>query len=53
MPEYWLVTGDDETKLKAVPEDGKEPELSDYYTPSETKTHAGLALTGWATFGFL
>jgi len=30
MREYWLVTGGNESKLKAVPEDGKEPELSDY-----------------------
>ena len=28
MREYWLVTGGDESKLKAVPQDGKEPELS-------------------------
>lgn len=33
MRKYWLVTGGDESKLKAVPKDGKEPELSDYYSP--------------------
>ena len=37
MQEYWLATGGYESKLKAVPEDGKEPELSDYYSPSETQ----------------
>lgn len=60
MQEYWLVTGGDESKLKAVPEDGKEPELSDYYSPSETQKQyelafmvGGLALTGWVAFRFL
>jgi len=58
--EYWLVTGGDESKLKAVPEDGKEPELSDYYSPSEAQKQyelafmvGGIALTGWAAFRFL
>jgi len=58
--EYWLVIGGDESKLKAVPEDGKEPELSDYYSLSETKKQyelafmvCGLALTSWAAFRFL
>jgi len=53
MREYWLVTGGDESKLKAVPEDGKEPKLSDYYSPSETQQQyelafivGGLALIG-------
>ena len=60
MREYWLVTGGDESKLKAVPEDGKVTELSDYYSPSETQKQyelafivGGLALTGWAAFQFL
>jgi len=53
MREYWLVTGGDESKLKAVPEDGKAPELSDYFSPSEAQKQyelalivGGLALTG-------
>jgi len=60
MREYWLVTGGDESKLKAVTEDGKAPELSDYYSPSEAQKQyelafivGGLALTGWAAFRFL
>ena len=55
MREYWLVTGGDESKLKAVTEDGKAPELSDYYSPSELKnnTVGGLALAGWAALRFL
>jgi len=60
MREYWLVTGGDESKLKAVPEDGKAPELSDFYSPSEAQKQyelafivGGLALTGWAAFRFL
>jgi len=43
MRKYWFVTGCDESKLKAVPEDGKEPELSDYYSPSETQKQCELA----------
>jgi len=42
--EYWLVTGVDETKLKAFPEDGKKPELSDYYLPSEAQKSSSLHL---------
>ena len=59
MRKYWPVTGSDESKLKALPEDGKEPELPDYYSPSETQIQyelafvvGGLALTGWAAFRF-
>jgi len=44
MQEYWLATGGYESKLKAVPEDGKEPELSDYYSPSEAKNNMSLHL---------
>ena len=47
MREYWLVTGGDESKLKAVPEGGKEPELSDYYSPSETQKLYKLAFYSW------
>ena len=60
MREYWLVTGGDESKLKAVPEDETEPKLSDYYSPSKAQKEyelafmvGGLALTGWAAFRFL
>jgi len=44
MREYWLVTGGNESKLKAVPEDGKAQELSDYYSPSEAKNNMNLHL---------
>jgi len=61
MREYWLVPGGDESKLKAVQEDGKVPELSDYYnSPSEAQKQyelafivGGLALTGLVAFWFL
>jgi len=60
MRECWLVTGCDESKLKAVSDDGKAPELSGYYSPPEAQKQyelalivGDLALTGWAAFRFL
>jgi len=54
------LTGNGESKLKVVPEDGEVPELSDYYPPSEAQKQyelayivGDLALAGWAAFRFL
>lgn len=60
MQLYYLATGGDKEKLKAIPDVGDEPSLDEFYQPSaEQKKYelifltSGLGLSAWLAFKYL